>query len=299
MTTLKKAPKALVEIRRGAPQHWVGDGFHVRSLFSYDDPGGTPSPFILLDYGAPHEFPPTTGEPRGVGEHPHRGFETVTIAYQGEIEHRDSAGHQGKIGPRDVQWMTAASGVVHEEKHGREFSRKGGVMEMVQLWVNLPSKYKMSPPRYQDLLDRNIPVAPLPHDAGTVRVIAGAFAGIQGPAKTFTPINLWDLKIRKGQPVELPLTEGHSAALLVLRGPVELNGGGTAGTAGEGDLAVLDRQGQTLSLKALKDSSVLLMSGEPIEEPVVGYGPFVMNTRSEIVQAARDYQSGKMGSLAP
>ncbi len=179
------------------PPHWVGDGFPVRSIFSYDDLGReTLSPFLMLDYAAPRNFEPATVR-RGVGEHPHRGFETVTIVYQGELEHRDSAGNGGRIGPGDVQWMTAASGIIHEEFHSEKFTRSGGRMEMMQLWVNLPAKDKMSPPRYQTLLERDIPSVSLPDGAGRLRVIAGEFAGHQGPAKTFTPINVWDLRIER------------------------------------------------------------------------------------------------------
>jgi redox-sensitive bicupin YhaK (pirin superfamily) len=295
MATAKRMSKQLVEVRKAPPKHWVGDGFHVSSIFSYDGSAAALSPFLLLDYGAPRDVAPSTGEPRGVGEHPHRGFETVTIAYQGEIEHRDSAGHHGRIGPGDVQWMTAASGVVHEEKLSREFTRKGGTLEMVQLWVNLPAKLKMSKPAYQDLLDTGIPVVPLAGGAGTVRVIAGEFKGAKGPARTFTPIDLWDLRLKAGKAVELDLPEGHTAALLVLRGEVRVNG---SGSAGESELAVLDRRGEGVSVEARKDATVLILSGEPIDEPVVGYGPFVMNTQEEIRQAIRDYQEGRLGEIA-
>ena len=296
MTTSTGVAKKVLEIREAPGMHWVGDGFPVRSMFSYDESPSLWSPFLLLDYAAPTEVRPSTGEPRGVGEHPHRGFETVTIAYQGEIEHRDSAGHHGRIGPGDVQWMTAASGVVHEEKHGREFTRKGGTLEMVQLWVNLPARFKMSPPGYQDLLDREIPAVPLPEGAGTVRVIAGELQGAKGPAKTFTPINLWDLKLKAGHDVDLSLPGGQGAALLVLRGSVGVEG---SRPLGEAQLAVFDRRGERVSLKVGKDATVLLMAGEPIDEPVVGYGPFVMNSPQEIRQASADFQSGKMGALSP
>jgi redox-sensitive bicupin YhaK (pirin superfamily) len=274
--------------------HWVGDGFPVRSMFSYDDAAEVMSPFLLLDYAAPTEFKPST-QRRGVGEHPHRGFETVTIAYQGEIEHRDSTGAGGKIGPGDVQWMTAASGIVHEEFHGKEFTRKGGTLEMVQLWVNLPARFKMSKPGYQDILDTRIPGVDLPHASGTVRVIAGDFAGAKGPARTFTPINLWDVRLKAGGKAELALPEGHTAAFLVLRGDVSLNGS-AAGTA---QLVLLDRRGTDVAVEARTDATLLFLGGEPIDEPVVGRGPFVMNTMEEIRQAFFDYQRGKMGSLSP
>jgi quercetin 2,3-dioxygenase len=285
--------KKLLQIRKSPAGHWVGDGFPVHSMFSYNDGDPAISPFLLLDYAGPAEFPPTE-ERRGVGEHPHRGFETVTVVYQGEVEHRDSAGNHGKIGPGDVQWMTAASGIVHEEMHGRDFAAKGGTLEMVQLWVNLPSRFKMTKPAYQDILDAQIPAVPLPDGAGVLRVIAGEFKGTQGPARTFTPVNLWDLKLEAGKNVELSLPDGHSAQLLVLRGNIELNGEESAASA---MLASFERSGSRISLKAKEDSRLLLMSGEPIEEPVVGYGPFVMNRQEEIDRAIEDYRSGKMGHL--
>jgi redox-sensitive bicupin YhaK (pirin superfamily) len=287
-----KTPKKLEMIRRGPPLHWVGDGFPVRSMFSYNE-GRELSPFLLLDYAAPTTMPPTD-TPRGVGEHPHRGFETVTIVYQGEVEHRDSAGHAGRIGPGDVQWMTAASGVVHEEKHGREWSRKGGTMQMVQLWVNLPARLKMSPPKYNDITDAQIPRVTLPDDAGVVRVIAGTLAGVTGPGRPFTPINLWDVHLLAGHKATLDLGEGHTTALMVLEGELVVNGG----VARAAELALFAREGDGIVIEAQNDARILLLSGEPIDEPVVGYGPFVMNTEGEIRQAIRDYQMGKMGALA-
>lgn len=281
--------KKVISIHRGPPAHWVGDGFHVRSLFSYDGDARSVSPFLLLDYGAPEEFAPSE-QRRGVGEHPHRGFETVTIAYQGGVEHRDSAGNHGTIGPGDVQWMTAASGIVHEEWHEREFTRRGGTMEMAQLWVNLPAKHKMAAPAYQDIRSAQIPVV----DVGTgssVRVIAGEFRGAKGPARTFTPINVWDARLKAGGRVELDLPDGHTALLAVLRGKVSINGDESAGPA---ELAILERAGTRVVLEAGEDATVLVLDGEPIDEPVVGYGPFVMNTHDEIHQAVRDFQSGRL-----
>jgi hypothetical protein len=282
--------KKVISIHRGPPAHWVGDGFHVRSLFSYDGQARSVSPFLLLDYGAPEEFAPS-GQRRGVGEHPHRGFETVTIAYQGGVEHRDSAGNHGTIGPGDVQWMTAASGIVHEEWHEREFTRRGGTMEMAQLWVNLPAKHKMAAPAYQDIRSAQIPVV----DVGTgssVRVIAGEFRGARGPARTFTPINVWDARLTAGGRVELDLPDGHTALLAVLRGKVSINGDESAGPA---ELAILERAGTRVVLEAGEDATVLVLSGEPIDEPVVGHGPFVMNTPDEIRQAFSDFHSGRLG----
>lgn len=276
---------------RDVPQHWVGDGFPVRSLFSYSN-GNRFDPFLLLDYAGPHEFAPGTSK-RGVGEHPHRGFETVTIVYQGELEHRDSSGSQGTIGSGDVQWMTAASGVVHEEFHSERFTREGGTLEMVQLWVNLPASEKMSPPRYQGLLDADIPRVPLADDAGTVRVIAGEFQGTAGPARTVTPINLWDVQLAGSQSVELSLPEGHTALIVIQSGAVRINE--TAAQACE--LAELERTGTQVRLDAEGASRLLVLTGEPIGEPVAGQGPFVMNTQEEIRQAIEDYRSGRMGRL--
>lgn len=230
-----------------------------------------------------------------IGEHPHRGFETVTIVYEGEMEHRDSSGGGGKIGPGDVQWMTAASGVVHEEFHGRDFARRGGLFEMVQRWVNLPAKDKAAPPRYQGILSRQIPVARLPADQGFVRVIAGEFAGAKGPAKTFTPMHVWDLRLTGDQRTELTVPHGYTTILVVLRGAVRVNGSETVGAA---DVALFERAGQAIAIDSANDTIALLLSGEPIDEPIVGQGPFVMNSTEGIRQALADYQSGKMGQLS-
>src|SRR5262245_52463005 len=215
--------RKVVSVRTPPGRHWVGDGFAVRSMFNYNDDAEMASPFLLLDYAQPGQFEPAARR-RGVGEHPHRGFETVTIAYQGEVEHRDSAGHQGRIGSGDVQWMTAASGVVHEEMHGREFSKAGGVLEMAQIWVNLPAKLKMSAPGYQDIVAKSIGVVTLPEGAGTIRVIAGECMKVRGPAKTRTPVNMWDLELAAGKRVELAMPEGHNAMLLSRKGTITING---------------------------------------------------------------------------
>ena len=272
--------------------HWVGNGFPVRSVFDYNGLGRELSPFLLLDYAAPYPFPPG-GERRGVGAHPHKGFETVTIAYQGELEHRDSSGGGGTIGAGDVQWMTAGRGIVHEEFHSREFTRQGGTLQMVQLWVNLRAKDKTAPPGYQTLLKAQIPSIALPHDGGAVRVIAGEFSGQKGPAKTFTPINLWDVNLRAGASVNLPLPDGHTTTILVLSGQVEVEGK----KVDEQDLAIFDRSGDAVAVTAQSDAKLLVMAGEPIDEPVVGHGPFVMNSRVEVQQAFEEYQLGKMGEL--
>ena len=281
--------KALQAIHRTTDSHWVGDGFPVRTLFTYQGFGAQLSPFLMLDYAGPIEFAPTTKQ-RGVGAHPHRGFETVTIVYRGDVEHRDSSGNHGRIGPGDVQWMTAASGILHEEMHAKDFSARGGMFEVVQLWVNLPQRFKMSPPRYQTLLDREIPLVELPDDAGSARLIAGSHGGKQGPARTFTPINLWDLRLRAGKSASFRLTDGETTTAFVLEGKVAANDDPRVATAAE--LMMFDRHGEEVVLRAETDTRVLLMSGEPIDEPVVGYGPFVMNTREEIEQAVGDMRSG-------
>ena len=285
--------KKILGLHDAPRPHWVGDGFPVRSLFSYDGHGERLSPFLLLDYAGPAPFAPAA-RPRGVGEHPHRGFETVTIVYQGEVEHRDSTGNSGRIGPGDVQWMTAASGILHDEFHSREFTRTGGTLEMVQLWVNLPAKDKMSAPGYQTLLDRDVPAVALPDGAGTVRVIAGAFDGHRGPARTFTPMDVWDIRLNRGKQARFSLPEGRTLALIVLRGTVLVNG---AEVAREAQMALLDRAGTEASIEANGDATVLLLSGEPIDEPVVGYGPFVMNTDAEIARAVQDFNSGRFGRM--
>lgn len=286
--------KKILGVRSAPKGHWVGDGFPVRSLFTYDSHAHHVSPFLLLDYAGPATFAPTT-QARGVGQHPHRGFETVTIVYEGEVEHNDSTGAGGKIGPGDVQWMTAASGILHKEYHSRDFTRTGGTLEMVQLWVNLPAKDKMAEPRYQTLLNQDIPTVALPDGAGQVRVIAGDYQGQRGSAKTFTPIDVWDIRLNPGHVTQFSVPEGRTLILVVLRGTVQVNG---SQIAREAQMAVLDREGSDIELEANSDATVLLLSGEPIDEPIVGHGPFVMNTAEEINQAIVDFNSGRFGRMA-
>jgi len=274
-------------------QHWVGDGFPVRSLFSYDSHGEHVSPFLLLDYAGPAQFAPAT-KPRGVGVHPHRGFETVTIVYQGEVAHRDSTGAGGRIGPGDVQWMTAASGILHEEFHSPEFTKTGGTLEMVQLWVNLPAQDKLAEPGYQTLLDADIPSVELADGAGKVRVIAGECDGRRGPARTFTPIDVWDVRLNAGRTSRFSVKDGHTLALVVLRGSVTVNG---TESARDAQMVLLDRAGTDVVIDAQTDATLVVLSGEPIDEPIVGYGPFVMNTQAEIRQAVDDFNSGKFGRM--
>ncbi len=275
--------------------HWVGDGFPVRSMFSYQSHAKQLSPFLLLDYAGPADFDSTTHQ-RGVGQHPHRGFETVTIVYKGEVSHRDSTGKGGTIGPGDVQWMTAGAGILHEEFHSEAYAEKGGPFEMVQLWVNLPAKDKMTAPGYQAIVDGDIPVVALPDESGTVRVIAGEYAQQKGPAHTYTPMHVWDMRLNQGSVTELDVPEGWNTSLVVLRGTVLVNG---ETVAREAQLVVLDSAGKHVSIEANSDAVLLLLSGEPIDEPIVGYGPFVMNSQSEITQAISDFNSGKFGQMAP
>jgi len=273
--------------------HWVGDGFPVRSLFSYDRLGAAASPFLLLDYAGPHVFEPTKRR-RGVGQHPHRGFETVTIVYDGEVAHRDSTGEGGVIGPGDVQWMTAGGGILHEEFHSEGFARAGGPFRMVQLWVNLPAKDKMVPPGYQGILSAEIPTVALGGEAGAARIIAGELGGVRGPARTFTPINVWDVRLNRDAETVLPLPAGHTGMLVVLSGHVTVYGE----TAGAAEVLLLDRHGEGVSVAADADTVMLVLTGEPIDEPIVGYGPFVMNSEAEIRQAIDDFNSGRFGEIA-
>jgi redox-sensitive bicupin YhaK (pirin superfamily) len=275
-------------------RHWVGDGFPVRSLFSYNTLGQHISPFLLLDYAGPHYFEPTQAR-RGVDQHPHRGFETVTIVYDGEVEHKDSAGNGGVIGPGDVQWMTAAGGIHHEEYHPPGFARSGGPFRMVQLWVNLPAKDKKAPGGYQSIASADIPVVELPGAAGKARVIAGELFGAKGPARTFTPINVWDVRLNSDVDLTLDLPEGHTAMLVVLSGHVTVN---DSQEAGEAEVVLLDREGSGATVHADGEVTLLVLTGEPINEPIAGYGPFVMNTEAEIKQAIDDFNNGRFVQTA-
>ena len=274
--------------------HWVGDGFPVRSLFSYNALGARISPFLLLDYAGPHYFEPTQAR-RGVGQHPHRGFETVTIVYDGEVEHKDSAGNGGIIGPGDVQWMTAAGGILHEEYHSPAFARTGGPFRMVQLWVNLPAKDKMRPGGYQAISSADIPVVELPGGTGKARIIAGSLLGATGPAGTFTPINVWDVRLDPDADLTLPLPEGHTAMLVVLGGHLTV---ADTQALGEAEMLLLSREGGDVALHADGETKLLVLTGAPIEEPIVGYGPFVMNSAAEIRKAIDDFNAGRFTTAA-
>jgi redox-sensitive bicupin YhaK (pirin superfamily) len=284
--------KKIVGVIENSNQHWVGDGFPVRTLFSYDSLGQQISPFLLFDYAGPTRFEPSA-KARGVGQHPHRGFETVTIVYEGEVAHRDSTGKGGIIGPGDVQWMTAASGILHEEFHSPAFSKSGGNFRVVQLWVNLPAKDKMAAPGYQSILDADIPSVTT--QGSRVRVIAGDFNGTRGPAKSFTAINLWDVRLEKDATLLLDLPEGHNAALAILSGDVTVN---SEANARDAQIVLLDPAGTQVQVKAGKDAVLLVLTGQPIREPIAGYGPFVMNTQAEIRQAITDFNSGRFGRIA-
>jgi hypothetical protein len=274
--------------------HWVGDGFPVRSLFSYNELGKHVSPFLLLDYAGPHIFDPTD-QRRGVGQHPHRGFETVTIIYDGEVEHRDSTGQGGIIGPGDVQWMTAGGGILHEEFHSSTYAKTGGPFRMVQLWVNLPAADKMTAPGYQSILNAEIPTVALKDGAGTARIIAGELDGSKGPARTFTPMNVWDVRLNRDAETVLDLPDGHTSILVVLSGRITVNGTEAAGTA---EALLMSTDGEGVRVHADADTVLLVLSGEPIDEPIVGYGPFVMNSEDEIRQAIGDFNSGRFGQIA-
>lgn len=349
LSTAMAAPGKLRTIRKILPapkKHWVGDGFNVFPVFSDMAFTKEPSPFIMFDYGAPKYFEPTTKR-RGVGQHPHRGFETVTIAWQGEVEHADSNGGKGMIGPGDVQWMTAAKGILHEEFHSTAMAKNGGTLEMCQIWVNLPAKHKMDPPRYQPITAADIPSVPLipagtevelvglskeeyngvkatceaPHsvdrrvvtladgkkitvkptnmkgfdDFGQIKIIAGSHGGIKGPALTFTPIDVWDILINKtGAHFDLEIPAGHNTIVFVRKGAVLI--GESESAVGPQGVAMLNMDGTRLRLQATElDTQVLLLSGEPIDEPIAARGPFVMNTQAELRQANTDFYNGILG----
>ena len=287
--------KRLLGIQGNDQGHWVGDGFPVRTLFLYQQLGKEMSPFLMLDLAGPAEFPATT-ERKGVGTHPHRGFETVTIVYDGEVSHKDSTGQGGTIGPGDVQWMTAGSGILHQEFHSDTFAKQGGVLQMVQLWVNLPAKHKMTAPAYQAILSKSIPQIELSNSRGSIRVIAGEHEGQKGPAKTFTPMNVFDIRLKKGEELVLPVADGWNTSVVVLRGALE-SAGDSGVVAKDAKMLMFSQDGEDIKVKALEDTVALLLSGEPIAEPIVGHGPFVMNTREEIEQAIDDFNRGAFGSI--
>lgn len=286
--------KKVIGVYRNQNMHWVGDGFPVKNLFSYDRLGQAISPFLLLDYAAPYHFSPTTAQ-HGVGSHPHRGFETVTLAYQGEVTHKDSSGGGGTIQAGDVQWMTAGSGVVHEEFHSTQFAEQGGLFEMVQLWVNLPAKDKMTTPRYQALTAADIPRIEMDEGAGHLRVIAGEFGGHVGPAETFSAINVWDGELKADYETMLNVPVDHNTLLVVLSGEVMMNG---TQKVVDSSIVMFARDHEPhIQLQAYQDTKFVVLTGEPLNEPIQGYGPFVMNTKAEIMQAFQDFNQGKFGEI--
>lgn len=283
--------KKVIGVYGNEDAHWVGDGFPVRTLFFYQNMGKQMSPFLMLDFAGPAKFPPTHQQ-KGVGTHPHRGFETVTIVYEGEVSHKDSTGQGGTIGPGDVQWMTAGSGILHQEYHSEKFTNQGGTLQMIQLWVNLPAKYKMTSPAYQSILKEEIPVVRV-DDLASVRVIAGEYRGFTGPAKTFTAMNVWDIHLKQGAELKLPAAMGWNASIVVLKGSVESN----QVLAQEAKMLMFSPDDEGIEIKATEDAILLLLSGEPINEPIVGHGPFVMNTKEEIMQAIDDFNAGVFGQI--
>lgn len=286
--------KKIIGLYRNQNMHWVGDGFPVKNLFSYDRLGQVISPFLLLDYAAPYHFDATTAQ-HGVGSHPHRGFETVTLAYRGEVTHKDSAGGGGTIKTGDVQWMTAGAGVVHEEFHSKDYAAQGGLFEMVQLWVNLPAADKMTSPRYQAIESQNIPKIEFENQAGHLRIIAGQYAEQSGPASTFSPVNVWDGQLKAAQTQALHVPVDHNTLLVVLAGEVRVNG---SQLVQDHSVVLFAQDGEALiQLEALQDTQFLVLTGKPLNEPIQGYGPFVMNTKQEIIQAFEDFNQGKFGEI--
>ena len=287
--------KKINGVYRNQQMHWVGDGFPVKNLFSYDRLGQAISPFLLLDYAAPYHFDPTTAQ-RGVGSHPHRGFETVTIAYQGEVTHKDSHGGGGTIKTGDVQWMTAGAGLVHEEFHSPTFAETGGLFEMVQLWVNLPAADKMTAPKYQAIEAEAIPVIQFDDGAGHIRVIAGQFAEQTGPASTFSPVNVWDGALKAGHAQYIHVPVDHNTLVVVLEGEMLLNG---SQKVADYSIVLFANDGEAeIQLEATTDAKFLVLTGKPLNEPIQGHGPFVMNSKDEIIQAFSDFNSGKFGEIA-
>ncbi len=285
--------KSIVASHGPVSRHWVGDGFPVRTAFSCSADAERLSPFLMLDYAGPADFPPADRQ-RGVGAHPHKGFETVTIVYQGEVEHRDSTGAGGLIGPGDVQWMTAAGGIVHEEKHSEAFTRAGGTLEMAQLWVNLPAADKHAPARYQTLLDREIPRVSLDDRGSIARIIAGSLEQQQGPARTFSAMMVLDVDLAAGADLVLPVPDGFQALIVPLSGQLDINGERSPEAAG---VCMLSAAGTGIQLASQHRVRLLVLAGEPLNEPVAAHGPFVMNTTAEIREAIADFRAGRFGEL--
>ncbi len=285
--------KQLLKVIAPKEKHWVGDGFYVSSIFSmHSEDYKNISPFLLLDHASPKYFPPTE-QKLGIGEHPHRGFETVTFAIRGEVEHRDSGGGGGTITTGGIQWMTAGSGVIHDEFHSTKFSKEGGEFEMIQLWVNLPSDFKMTSPRYQSFDEADFPIIYQDNDKLKIKVIAGSFESIVSLVKTFTLINIYEVNSSGNSKLEIPFSEGSNTLFFQLSGKSWIGNQQIQ----RGNLGIFNRTGSSIQLKMEEDSKVLILNGEPIDEPIVAYGPFVMNSQKEVMEAFRDFQEGKMGNL--
>ncbi len=292
---MEKEFKNIIGILPPPSFHMVGDGFRVHNFFPSQQLIGLKgmSPFFLMDYGSKWNVPPSD-TPRGVGVHPHRGIETVTIAYHGKVAHHDSTGNSGVIGEGDVQWMTAGGGILHKEYHEKEFSKKGGLFQMVQLWVNLPAKFKMTPPKYQPIENKTMGKSVLADGVSEVDVIAGEYKGINGPASTFSPVSLFNTKLPKGSKADFSFSSSQNTGMLMIEGEILVN---SKSVAPENNFIFFGHEGEDIVIEALKDSIVLVLSGEPIDEPIAPYGPFVMNTETEIKQAYQDYYDGKFGYL--
>ena len=287
--------KTIEAVLKPPAPHMVGDGFRVHNFFpsGYNMGNKRMSPFFLMDYGSKVEFPPTD-TPRGVGVHPHRGFETVTIAYYGRVAHHDSFGNSGVIGEGDVQWMTAGSGVLHKEYHEKEYAKHGGMFQMIQLWVNLPAKDKMTPPKYQAITHDMMGKYQLQDNGGEVNVIAGEYKGVKGPATTFTPINMFDIRLNENGIFESSLPENYNTGILVVEGSVKIN---DTDVAPFDNFVLFKNDGTDIKIEAMENSIIMLLNGESINEPITAYGPFLMNTPEEIHQAIVDVNSGKFGIL--
>jgi len=276
--------------------HFVGDGFRVYGILGRREPLTMKrmSPFLLMDYAPVHYFPPNNGAPRGVGSHPHRGIETVTIAYKGKVEHNDSTGAGGIIEEGGIQWMTSGKGILHKEYHEKNFSKKGGEMQMVQLWVNLPAKDKMTEPKYQNIENKDLAKVDLGSGIGSIDIIAGEFENNKGPASSFTPLSLFNVKLNKGKGTSLSFNESHNTGLLIIKGNVTINNSKRAPT---NHFVLFENKGKEFTIKAKDEAEILVLSGEPIDEPIASYGPFVMNTNDEIRQTIDDFNNGKFGYL--
>lgn len=285
--------KTIAGISRPGTPHFVGDGFRVHNFIPGTSTMQEMDPFIMLDYNSRYSFAPSE-IPRGVGVHPHKGFETVTIAYKGKVEHADSTGSGSVINEGDVQWMTAAKGILHKEFHEKEWSKKGGDFQMVQLWVNLPARYKKSDPKYQNLRNADMQKVSLPGNGGEIEIIAGEYNGYKGSASTFSPVHVFNARLKKGAEATFNFPAHYTTAVLLVEGSAKVN---DTDTVPQDHFAMFNRDGETFTIEAVEDAIVLVLSGEPLKEPIAAHGPFVMNTRQELVEAFDEFNQGKFGYL--